>query len=74
VCQQKVERDVLLHHIFVATTCVKDSSNKLMQTIHTIHTHIRLCTETEGSHFQNVLKLEQYKFHVINCLYLFMFP
>jgi hypothetical protein len=59
VCQQKVEKDALLHHIFVATTCVTVSSNKLMQTICTIHKHFRLCTEAEGSHFQNVLKLEQ---------------
>ena len=72
VCQQKVEKDVLLHHIFVAMTCVKDISNKLAQTIRTVHTHIRLCTEAEGNLFQNELKLEQYKFEVINCLYLFL--
>jgi hypothetical protein len=41
-----------------------DSSKQLTQTICTIHKHIRLCIEAEGSHFQNVLKLEQYKFQV----------
>jgi len=59
MCQQNLEKDALLHHTFSATTCIKDSSNKLTQTICTIHTHLRLGTEAEGSHFQNVLKLEQ---------------
>jgi len=55
----KSGKGALLHHIFGAMTCIKDSSNKLMQTIRTIHTHFRLYIEAEGSHFQNVLKLEQ---------------
>jgi hypothetical protein len=48
-------RDALLRRILYAATGVQNNHNEVMRSRHSIHRRARMCAETRGGHFEQIL-------------------